>query len=112
LREKEEHKLTLSVEVCETQEKVIEVAKTALHATPTSSEIRPRQPTRFFTACVHHTEAEAIIKAREITEHFANILERVAVINETVIDRAKQAQVEQLKLFQTEGVIVGVSRVQ
>jgi hypothetical protein len=49
------------------------------------------------------------IKARELTQHFANCLERVAVINETGIDRVRQAQADALGLFQTEGVIVSMS---
>jgi len=54
------------------------------------------------------SKEETILKARELVEHFANCLERIAVINETGIDRAKQAQVGVLSLFQTEGVIVSL----
>lgn len=57
----------------------------------------------------HQVEEEIIMRARVMTEHFANCLERVSCICETGIDRAKSAQAEALKLFQTEGVIVSVT---
>ena len=51
----------------------------------------------------------SVKKTRQITEHYANCLERVAIINETSLERAKLSQEEVAKLFQTEGVIVSVT---
>lgn len=86
-----------------------ETAKGKLHLSQSAANTSFPEET---IAVKRHSEQETIMKARVMTEHYANCLERVAVINETGIDRAKSAQAETLKLFQTEGVIVSQTKKQ